>query len=79
MSNSELVGIAAGQLLAVAVQAVQFVGFWTSVSLPLLYVPLLADGLEAGAELFAGLVALHVVSLVLCHEYGRNESAADVT
>lgn len=51
---------------------VQFVGFWTAVSLPFLYVPLLYGGL-AGEEaaVFLQLLCLNAVALVLGHGYGR--------
>ncbi len=51
---------------------VRFVGFWAAVSLPFLYLPLLADGLP-GAELpaFVTLLVIHVAALVVGHDHRR--------
>jgi hypothetical protein len=51
---------------------VRFVGFWLSVALPLVYLPLLVGGLsttEAGT--FVALFALNLVALVAGHNYAR--------
>ncbi|WP_266078524.1 hypothetical protein [Haladaptatus caseinilyticus] len=49
---------------------IQFVAFWSAVTLPFLYVPLLINGL-AGAELtaFLSLLACHIVALFAGHSY----------
>ncbi|WP_458187651.1 hypothetical protein [Haladaptatus sp. NG-WS-4] len=44
--------------------------FWSSIALPLLYVPLLLDGLTGNVVLlFVGLVCLHVLTLYLGHDH----------
>lgn len=47
------------------------VAFWSAVGLPLLYVPLLANGLSGGRDLtlFLGLFGLHLVALVAGRSY----------
>jgi hypothetical protein len=64
------VGIDATTLQANIAAPVRFLGFWTAVVLPFAYLPLLFNGLE-GTQLtaFVVLVALHVLSIVLGHEY----------
>jgi hypothetical protein len=66
-------------LAAAPVRLARFVGFWTAVTLPFAYLPLLAGGLPGGgAETFAGLVAVNCVGLVLGRNYGR-DPAVDAT
>lgn len=66
-------------LAAVPVRLARFVGFCAAVTVPFAYLPLLAGGLPgAGAETFAGLVAVNCVGLVLGRNYGR-DPAADAT
>ncbi|WP_458207213.1 hypothetical protein [Haladaptatus sp. NG-SE-30] len=74
MSTIELVSTLAAQIAAIPFQFVQFVGFWMSVSLPLFYIPLLYQGMELGVTVFVGVLAVHVVSLVLGHGYGREDA-----
>ncbi|SEL49172.1 hypothetical protein SAMN04488691_10589 [Haloferax larsenii] len=50
----------------------RFVGFWTAVALPFLYLPLLHGGLESNElSVFVALVAVNAVALVVGHNYGR--------
>lgn len=54
------------------VMPIQFVAFWTAIVLPVLYVPLLLDGLtpsEAGQ--FAVLLCVHLLALIVGHGYKR--------
>ncbi|EJN59313.1 hypothetical protein [Halogranum rubrum] len=52
------------------VAPVRFVGFWAAVSMPFLYLPLLAGGLDASeAYVFVGLLLLNLVAFVVGHEY----------
>ncbi|WP_231187027.1 hypothetical protein [Haladaptatus sp. DYF46] len=54
---------------------VQLVSFWLSVSLPLVYVPLLFDGLrEKVLPLFFGLLVLHAFTLYLGHGHRRRKA-----
>jgi hypothetical protein len=57
-----------------ASEAVETVGFWAAVLLPLCYVPLLATGLSSGADagLLAILVLLHVLALSAGHRHNRS-------
>ncbi|WP_458187543.1 hypothetical protein [Haladaptatus sp. NG-WS-4] len=50
---------------------IRFVGFWTAVALPFLYLPLLATGLETTGQrqTFVFLFALNVVALVVGRRY----------
>ncbi|EFW91607.1 hypothetical protein ZOD2009_13626 [Haladaptatus paucihalophilus DX253] len=49
---------------------VQLVSFWLSVSLPLVYLPLLLNGVRGNIlPIFVGLLALHVCTLLLGHGY----------
>ena len=58
------------QLLA----PVRFVGFWLAVALPLVYLPLLAGGLSGWqTTTFVGLFTLNVLSLIVGHNYGRDD------
>ncbi|SDM48420.1 hypothetical protein SAMN04487949_1817 [Halogranum gelatinilyticum] len=51
---------------------IRFVGFWAAVSLPFLYLPLLAGGLESSElSVFAGLLLLNLVAFVVGHEHRR--------
>lgn len=49
----------------------ELLGFWSAIALPALYLPLLVTGLESTAELlvFLGLLALHVVAIVVGHSH----------
>ncbi|WP_396611907.1 hypothetical protein ACH9L7_01060 [Haloferax sp. S1W] len=50
----------------------RFVGFWTAVALPFLYLPLLHDGLKSGEiTVFVTLVAVNAIALVVGHNYAR--------
>jgi len=53
------------------VASVRFISFWTAVGLPVLYVPLLATGLDSAgkAAVFAVLLGVNLVSLLLGHSY----------
>lgn len=49
---------------------VRFVGFWLSVGLPVLYLPLLLDGLDGGTlPTFFGLFLANLLALVAGHNY----------
>jgi len=50
---------------------IRFVGFWLSVALPFLYLPLLATGLDTVSRTvtFLGLLALNVIALAIGHSY----------
>ncbi|GAA0229121.1 hypothetical protein ACFFQF_13015 [Haladaptatus pallidirubidus] len=50
---------------------IQFVGFWTAVALPFLYVPLLATGLDTPGQFqtFLILIAVNLAALLLGHRY----------
>lgn len=52
---------------------VRATGFWLSVALPFLYLPLLIRGFAGRGEMlaFAGLVVLNLVALVVGHGYRR--------
>ena len=54
------------------VTPIRFVGFWSAVVLPFLYLPLLVGGLD-GTELmvFVSLLALDCLALLAGHSYGR--------
>jgi len=57
---------------AVLVAPLQFLAFWTAVTLPFLYLPLLVGGLNGQqATVFVGLLSLNVVALLLGHEHGQ--------
>jgi hypothetical protein len=53
------------------VKPFEVAGFWAAVALPFLYVPLVVSGPTTSAEqtALAGLVALHVVALLLGHRH----------
>ncbi|WP_423746375.1 hypothetical protein V5735_17410 (plasmid) [Haladaptatus sp. SPP-AMP-3] len=54
---------------------VQLVSFWLSVSLPLVYLPLLFNGVRGNVlPIFVGLLALHVCTLFLGHGYGGQKT-----
>ncbi len=54
---------------------VQLVSFWLSVSLPLVYVPLLINGLQGNVlPLFSGLLVLHAITLYLGHGHRRRKA-----
>ena len=74
MSTIELVSTLVTQ---VVVFPIQFVSFWASVSLPLFYVPLLFTELRPSVSIFVVLLALHVISLILGHGYGREEATSE--
>ncbi|WP_435155159.1 hypothetical protein [Haladaptatus sp. DFWS20] len=49
---------------------IQFVGFWSAVALPFLYVPLLMNGLaDAELTVFLSLLVCHIVALFAGHSY----------
>jgi len=50
----------------------QFVGFWSSVALPLAYVPVLSGALSGGQSTLAALLAVHALALVAGHGYRRD-------
>jgi hypothetical protein len=52
---------------------VRGMAFWTAITLPFLYLPLLAYGLGSSATrlAFVGLVACNAVALVVGHSYSR--------
>lgn len=60
---------AVGTLRTAAVR----VGFWAAVGLPLLYLPLLSNGIANGQELagIMGLLLLHFVAIVVGHRYNQ--------
>lgn len=45
------------------------VAFWSSVLLPIAYVPLLYGGVGGQVTAFLGLIALNVACLIVGHEY----------
>lgn len=81
MSNSSRTdrSIVPGDVSSVAVlpairEPLQGVAFWTAITLPFLYVPLLATGLETMriAVAFVVLLAVNVVTLMVGHPYHRD-------
>ncbi|MCU4719666.1 hypothetical protein [Halapricum hydrolyticum] len=65
-------GFGLATVRATIVPTVRFVGFWTAVVLPFVYLPLLFTGLDgATTYAFVALLVAHVVSLLLGREYGR--------
>lgn len=54
------------------VRSIEAAAFWTAITLPFLYLPLLLTGLSTGDRMvaFLGLVSLNVVALVVGHRYG---------
>ncbi|WP_227352875.1 hypothetical protein [Haladaptatus salinisoli] len=75
MSAMELVTALVAQVIVVPIQ---FVSFWVSVTLPLFYVPLLFTELRPGASIFVVLLAIHLLSLMVGHGYGREETPRSV-
>lgn len=63
------------QFTGTVARSVQAVAFWLAVALPFLYVPLVLNGFS-GQEVvaFVALLAVNVVSLVVSHDYHREES-----
>jgi hypothetical protein len=60
-----------GTVAAGATESVRTVAFWLAAVLPLAYLPLvLGDLVGQYAGAFAGLLALHVVTLLVGHGYG---------
>jgi hypothetical protein len=59
--------------LPAAVSAGRAVGFWTAVGLPVLYLPLLAHGLDGTQDVlvFLGLLLVHLVALFGGRNYAR--------
>jgi len=53
---------------------VRGMAFWTAITLPFLYLPLLAYGLESSATrlAFLALVACNAVALLIGHSYSRS-------
>jgi hypothetical protein len=60
---------AARVLVGALVRAAQFVGFWTAVALPPLYVPLLVFGVDLST--FAGLLGANALGLLVGRGYRR--------
>jgi len=50
----------------------RFVGFWTSVALPLAYVPVLSGAVSGGQSTLAALLAVHALALLFGHGYRRD-------
>lgn len=50
---------------------IRVVSFWTAVVLPLLYIPLIAAGLDSSSEItgLAVLLVLNLIALLLGHDY----------
>lgn len=79
MPREQPAGVAASlgsDLLRTGIQLIAapltFVSFWAAVALPFLYIPLLYRGLTGSEGLvFAGLLALNVLTLVVGHGYGQ--------
>ncbi|MGQ4554840.1 hypothetical protein [Halobellus sp. GM3] len=64
--------------LAFLAPPLRFVAFWAAVTLPFLYLPLLAGGLEGGETLvFGALLAANALTLVLGHGYRAAEAAEE--
>lgn len=59
--------------LRIARRGVVGIGFWAAVLLPLAYLSLLATGVQTQADilLLSGLLAVHVVALLVGHGYGE--------
>jgi len=71
-SRRESLGFGLATVRATIAPTVRFVGFWTAVVLPFVYVPLLFAGLDgATMNAFVALLVAHVVSLLVGREYGR--------
>ncbi|WP_229110700.1 hypothetical protein [Halapricum desulfuricans] len=71
-SRLESPGFGLAVVRATIVPTVRFVGFWTAVVLPFVYLPLLFTGLDgATMDAFLVLLVVHVLSLLLGREYGR--------
>ncbi|WP_090376531.1 hypothetical protein [Natronobacterium texcoconense] len=51
-------------------------GFWIGTLLPLAYLPVFATGIDSMTRfsIFLGLVVLHVVALVVGHDYPHSRS-----
>jgi hypothetical protein len=67
------------RVLGTALHSAQFAAFCAAIVLPLAYLPLLAGGLPVGeAVVFGGLLAAHLVTLLVGHGYGdEGDSTAD--
>lgn len=50
------------------------VGFWAAIGLPLIYLPLLSNGIADRRELagLVGLLLLHFIAIVVGHRYNRD-------
>ncbi|MFW6018393.1 MAG: hypothetical protein ACOCPX_06185 [Halapricum sp.] len=71
-SRRESPGFDVATVRATIAPTVRFVGFWTAVVLPFVYLPLLFTGLDgATMHVFMALLVAHVLSLLLGREYGR--------
>ncbi len=54
-------------------QSVQWLGFWTAILLPLLYLPLLYIGIGTQTgTVFLGLLGLQLIALLAGHGHNRN-------
>lgn len=64
------------RLVGSLARGLESLAFWTAVGLPLVYLPLVVDGL-AGREWLALAILLvaHGVALIAGHGYGREEGA----
>jgi hypothetical protein len=52
----------------------RFVGFWATVALPFLYVPLVYDGFQSGeATVFVALLLVNAVAVLLGQGYRRGD------
>lgn len=70
----QLRGIDLQSLHSTVVTPFRFVGFWTAVFLPFVYLPLLFTTLDgATVTAFAGLLAVHVLSIVIGRKYNDRE------
>jgi hypothetical protein len=59
-----------------ALHSAQFAAFCAAIALPLAYLPLLANGLPfEEAVAFGGLLAAHVLALLVGHGYGDHEGS----
>lgn len=51
---------------------IRCLGFWLSIALPLVYLPLLAGGLTGSQTVtFPALLGLHLLALYVGHDYAR--------
>ncbi|SEW03654.1 hypothetical protein [Natrinema salifodinae] len=57
-------------------RSVTAVGFWIATVLPIVYVPVIAAGIDSMSRLslFVGLLAINVLALVVGHDYQASRS-----